>query len=35
VIAGVELKNRIVQTPMGTGLIDMGRVTTREVAFQE
>jgi 2,4-dienoyl-CoA reductase (NADPH2) len=34
-IAGVELKNRIVQTPMGTGLIDMGRVTTREVAFQE
>ena len=34
-IAGVELKNRIVQTPMGTGLIDMGQVTTREVAFQE
>jgi 2,4-dienoyl-CoA reductase-like NADH-dependent reductase (Old Yellow Enzyme family) len=34
-IAGVELKNRIVQTPMGTGLIDMGKVTTREVAFQE
>jgi 2,4-dienoyl-CoA reductase (NADPH2) len=35
VIAGVELKNRIVQTPMGTGLIDMGQVTSREVAFQE
>ena len=34
-IGGVELKNRIVQTPMGTGLIDMGQVTTREVAFQE
>ena len=34
-IARVELKNRIVQTPMGTGLIDMGQVTTREVAFQE
>ena len=34
-IAGLELKNRVVQTPMGTGLIDMGRVTTREVAFQE
>ena len=34
-IAGVELKNRIVQTPMGTGLIDMGQVTSREVAFQE
>jgi len=35
VIAGIELKNRVVQTPMGTGLIDMGKVTTREVAFQE
>ena len=35
VIGGVELKNRIVQTPMGTGLIDLGRVTEREVAFQE
>jgi 2,4-dienoyl-CoA reductase-like NADH-dependent reductase (Old Yellow Enzyme family) len=34
-IAGLELKNRIVQTPMGTGLIDLGRVTEREVAFQE
>jgi 2,4-dienoyl-CoA reductase (NADPH2) len=34
-IAGVQLKNRIVQTPMGTGLIDLGQVTTREVAFQE
>lgn len=34
-IAGLELKNRIVQTPMGTGLVDLGRVTEREVAFQE
>jgi len=34
-IAGLELKNRIVQTPMGTGLIDLGCVTDREVAFQE
>jgi len=34
-IGGVSLKNRIVQTPMGTGLIDMGRVPEREVAFQE
>jgi 2,4-dienoyl-CoA reductase-like NADH-dependent reductase (Old Yellow Enzyme family) len=34
-IGGVALANRIVQTPMGTGLIDMGQVTAREVAFQE
>ncbi|HEY2936347.1 MAG TPA: FAD-dependent oxidoreductase [Gaiellaceae bacterium] len=34
-IGRVELRNRIVQTPMGTGLIDLGRVTEREVAFQE
>jgi 2,4-dienoyl-CoA reductase (NADPH2) len=34
-IGAVSLKNRIVQTPMGTGLIDLGRVTEREVAFQE
>jgi 2,4-dienoyl-CoA reductase (NADPH2) len=34
-IAGVTIKNRIVQTPMGTALMDMGRVTEREVAFQE
>ncbi len=34
-IAGVTLENRIVQAPMGTALIDMGRVTEREVAFQE
>src|SRR5439155_824257 len=34
-IGGVSPKNRIVQTPMGTGLIDLGRVTEREVAFQE
>jgi 2,4-dienoyl-CoA reductase (NADPH2) len=34
-IAGLTIKNRIVQTPMGTALMDMGRVTEREVAFQE
>ena len=31
----MTLANRIVQTPMGTALMDMGRVTEREVAFQE
>jgi 2,4-dienoyl-CoA reductase (NADPH2) len=34
-IGGLEIKNRIVQTPMGTALMEMGRVTEREVAFQE
>jgi 2,4-dienoyl-CoA reductase-like NADH-dependent reductase (Old Yellow Enzyme family) len=34
-IAGVELRNRIVQSPMGTGLVDMGHVSERDVAFQE
>src|SRR3954453_14153271 len=34
-IGGLTIKNRIVQTPMGTALMDMGRVTEREVAFQE
>jgi 2,4-dienoyl-CoA reductase (NADPH2) len=34
-IGGVEIRNRIVQPPMGTGLIEGGRVTEREVAFQE
>jgi 2,4-dienoyl-CoA reductase (NADPH2) len=34
-IAGVTIANRIVQTPMGTALMDMGRVTEREIAFQE
>src|SRR5881227_2241652 len=34
-IAGLTIKNRIVQTPMGTALMEMGRVTEREVAFQE
>jgi 2,4-dienoyl-CoA reductase-like NADH-dependent reductase (Old Yellow Enzyme family) len=34
-IAGLEIRNRIVQPPMGTGLIEGGRVTSREVAFQE
>ena len=34
-IGRLTLKNRIVQSAMGTGLIQMGRVTDREVAFQE
>jgi 2,4-dienoyl-CoA reductase (NADPH2) len=34
-IGGVAIRNRIVQPPMGTGLIEGGRVTSREVAFQE
>ena len=34
-IGGVSIKNRIVQPPMGTGLILNGQVTEREVAFQE
>ena len=34
-IGRVTIANRIVQTPMGTALMDMGRVTEREVAFQE
>jgi 2,4-dienoyl-CoA reductase (NADPH2) len=33
-IGGVAIRNRIVQPPMGTGLIEGGRVTEREVAFQ-
>jgi 2,4-dienoyl-CoA reductase-like NADH-dependent reductase (Old Yellow Enzyme family) len=31
-IAGLEIRNRIVQSPMGTGLVEMGRVTEREAA---
>lgn len=34
-IGGVTIKNRIVQAPMGTGMIDQGRVTDRDIAFQE
>src|SRR5436190_3876687 len=34
-IGNVTMRNRIVQAPMGTGLIEMGRVTDREVALQE
>jgi 2,4-dienoyl-CoA reductase (NADPH2) len=34
-IAGLEIRNRIVQPPMGTALVEGGRVTEREVAFQE
>ena len=34
-IGGVTIPNRIVQAPMGTGMIDRGRVTDRDIAFQE
>src|SRR6266540_2823832 len=34
-IGNVTIRNRIVQSPMGTGLIELGRVTDREVALQE
>jgi 2,4-dienoyl-CoA reductase (NADPH2) len=34
-IGGVTIPNRIVQLPMGTSLIEHGRVTEREVHFQE
>ena len=34
-IGSVEIRNRIVQLPMGTALVEMGRVTDRDVAFQE
>jgi 2,4-dienoyl-CoA reductase-like NADH-dependent reductase (Old Yellow Enzyme family) len=34
-IGGVAIRNRIVQPPMGTGLMQDGKVTEREVAFQE
>ncbi len=33
-IGGLSIKNRIVQPPMGTGLMLNGKVTEREVAFQ-
>jgi 2,4-dienoyl-CoA reductase (NADPH2) len=34
-IGGITIRNRIVQPPMGTGLMQDGKVTEREVAFQE
>src|SRR5438067_1646464 len=34
-IGGLALRNRIVQTPMGTALMELGRVGEREIAFQE
>jgi 2,4-dienoyl-CoA reductase-like NADH-dependent reductase (Old Yellow Enzyme family) len=34
-IAGMSIRNRVVQSPMGTGLVDMGHVSERDVAFQE
>lgn len=33
--AGLAIRNRIVQPPMGTGMIEGGKVTRREVAFLE
>jgi 2,4-dienoyl-CoA reductase-like NADH-dependent reductase (Old Yellow Enzyme family) len=33
-IGGVTIPNRIVQVPMGTGMIDHGRVTDGDIAFQ-
>jgi 2,4-dienoyl-CoA reductase (NADPH2) len=34
-IGGLAIRNRIVQPPMGTGLVDNGRLSARDVAFQE
>ena len=34
-IGSVTVRNRVVQLPMGTSLIDMGHVTERDVLFQE
>jgi 2,4-dienoyl-CoA reductase-like NADH-dependent reductase (Old Yellow Enzyme family) len=34
-IGSVSIPNRVVQLPMGTSLIDHGRVTERDVLFQE
>ena len=34
-IGGLAVRNRIVQPPMGTGLVEQGQVTERDVAFQE
>jgi 2,4-dienoyl-CoA reductase (NADPH2) len=34
-IGGLAIRNRIVQPPMGTGLVEQGQVTVRDVIFQE
>ena len=34
-IGGLAIRNRIVQPPMGTGLVENGRLSPRDVAFQE
>jgi 2,4-dienoyl-CoA reductase (NADPH2) len=34
-IGGLAIRNRIVQPPMGTGLVENGRVSARDVVFQE
>ena len=35
VIGGVTIRNRIVQAPMGTGLMRDGHVTDGDIAFME
>ncbi|HUJ91586.1 MAG TPA: FAD-dependent oxidoreductase [Gaiellaceae bacterium] len=34
-IGGLTIRNRIVQPPMGTGLVENGHLSPRDVAFQE
>ena len=34
-IGSVAIRNRVVQLPMGTALVEMGRVTDQDIAFQE
>ncbi len=34
-IGGLAIRNRIVQPPMGTGLVENGHLSARDVAFQE
>ena len=34
-IGGLRIRNRVVQSPMGTGLVEDGKVTGRDVALQE
>jgi 2,4-dienoyl-CoA reductase-like NADH-dependent reductase (Old Yellow Enzyme family) len=34
-IGSLQLRNRIVQSPMGTGMAEDGRVGTRDIPIQE
>ena len=34
-IGGLAIRNRVVQPPMGTGLVENGHLSARDVAFQE